>query len=79
MGDGNFSARRPAQQKPLINDRSNNLQKPIPGSLQEKSIAVDKRVAQVKNIEQSLMKMQLDQRRLQAEFDKIPDGAKTIA
>jgi len=47
--------------------------------MQQKSQEVDKRVQQVKTLESSLLGMQLEQKKLQAEFDKIPDGAKTIA
>ena len=39
----------------------------------------EKRVEQAKNIETNLLNIQIEQKKLQAEFDKIPESAKTIA
>lgn len=39
----------------------------------------EKRVEQAKNIETNLLNIQIERKKLQAEFDKIPESAKTIA
>jgi len=39
----------------------------------------EKQMNRVKSVEQTMMSLQLEQKKLVAEFDKIPENAKTIA
>lgn len=39
----------------------------------------ERRMEQVRNIEQSLLGLQLEQKKLVSEFDRIPENAKTMA
>ncbi|CDW71884.1 cop9 signalosome complex subunit 7b [Stylonychia lemnae] len=77
--------------RPLVNDRSNNIsarqqlvnprnQGYVPPGIQTKQDKErEQKMEQVKNIEQNLLSLQLDQKKLQGEFDRIPESAKTIA